>query len=193
MLIAQAADAYATQPQFDHPFYEWIHNAVKNEDHEAIVREKILLKLLQLEPGYQEGFIVDGSQAMALEEYRGGLNAFIHLTLPAEILVEIEESKIECTDCGKVYYKKDVISEQHGVHIEKFMPHDGHCDECANTEFKDGSDPVEFEKDLESYQQTKDELLSFYNNNGLLIDFEVRKGYDSYDKLKRTLQYNIKH
>ena len=32
---------------------------------------------------------------MMLEDYKGGLNAFIHISLPAEILVEIEESKME--------------------------------------------------------------------------------------------------
>ena len=128
-----------------------------------------------------------------LEDYKGGLNAFVHVSLPAEILVEIEESKIKCADCNKVYYKKDVISEEHGIYIEKFMPHDGHCDDCCCTNFVDGSDPAEFEKDLENYQKNKDELLSFYNSTGTLVDFELKKGYESYDKLKRTLQYNIKH
>ena len=128
-----------------------------------------------------------------MEDYKGGLNAFVHLSLPAEILVEIEASKVKCADCHKVYYKNDIISEQHGIYIEKFMPHDGHCDDCSGTHFIDGSDPAKFEKDLETYQKTKDELLSFYNNNGVLVDFELSKGYESYEKLKRTLQYGIKH
>jgi hypothetical protein len=130
---------------------------------------------------------------MMLEDYKGGLNAFIHISLPAEILVEIEESKIRCVGCDKIYYKKDVISEEHGIFIEKFMPEDDHCDDCGGTTFVDGSDPAKFEKDLEEYQRHKDELLSFYNGTGTLVDFELRKGYESYDKLKRTLQYNIKH
>ena len=124
---------------------------MKRGDNEAIMSERILLKLLMLEPGYQEGFIVQGPEAMALEEYRGGLNAFIHLSLPAEVLVEIEESKLKCKDCEKMYYKKDVVSELHGVHIAKFMPEEGHCDDCGGSEFVDGSDPISFEKELETY------------------------------------------
>ena len=73
------------------------------------------------------------------------------------------------------------------------MPTDGHCDDCGGHNFVRCSDVPKFGNDLAAYQKTKDDLLSFYNNHGTLIDFEVKQGYDSYDKLKRTLQYNIKH
>ena len=33
------------------------------------------------------------SDAELLEQYRGGMNAFVHLSLPDEILVDIEEQK----------------------------------------------------------------------------------------------------
>jgi hypothetical protein len=32
------------------------------------------------------------------------MNAFVHLSLPDEILVDIEENKLTCNDCGRVYY-----------------------------------------------------------------------------------------
>ena len=38
-------------------------------------------------------------EANLLEEYKGGLNAFVHISLPAEILVDIEQSKCKCADC----------------------------------------------------------------------------------------------
>ena len=44
-------------------------------------------------------------EAELLEEYRGGLNAFVHISLPDEVLVDIEESKVICQDCTKLYYK----------------------------------------------------------------------------------------
>ena len=56
-----------------------------------------------------------------------------------------------------------------------------------------GSDPIQFEKDLSVYASKKDDLLAFYNELGLLTDFEPRNGYDDYEKLKRQIQYNIKH
>ena len=108
------------------------------------------MKLLKLNPGYQEGFILTDCpgtvyEAQVLEEFKGGLNAFVHLNLPAEVLVDIEENKCKCAECEKMYYKKDVISKEHGIHIEKFMPLDGHCDDCGSTNFVDGSDPARFE------------------------------------------------
>ena len=50
------------------------------------------------------------------------MNAFVHLTLPDEILVDIEESKCKCAECNRLYYKNDIISEAQGIRIEKFMP-----------------------------------------------------------------------
>jgi hypothetical protein len=39
------------------------------------------------------------------------MNAFVHLSLPDEILVDIEESKYKCADCSRMYYKNDIIDE----------------------------------------------------------------------------------
>ena len=47
--------------------------------------------------------------AEMMEEYKGGLNSFVHLSLPDEVLVDIEETKIICPDSGRVYYKDDII------------------------------------------------------------------------------------
>ena len=87
-----------------------------------------------------------------MEEYRGGMNAFVHLSLPDEILVDIEETKIKCNDCSRTYYRKDVVDEQYGIRIEKFMPEDRTCDDCGSNSFGVGSDPAAFEKSLEQYR-----------------------------------------
>ena len=39
-----------------------------------------------------------------LEEFRGGMNAFVHINLPDEVLIEVEQNKLLCHDCGRVYY-----------------------------------------------------------------------------------------
>ena len=92
-----------------------------------------------------------------------------------------------------MYYKNDVISPEHGIRIEKFMPKDGSCDDCGSSNFQVGSDPKDFEEQLDVYKSQKDELLAFYNHFGLLVDFELRHGFSDYDKLKRSIQYNCKH
>ena len=87
---------------------------IKAGDVEAIHHEKIPLKMLRLTASAQDGFILTDfptnlAQAEQLEEYKGGMNAFVHLSLPDEILVDIEESKLKCSECERLYYKNDVI------------------------------------------------------------------------------------
>ena len=127
---------------------------VNEKDFESILKERVPLKLLRLTPAAQEGFVLvdfpnNKAQAELMEEYKGGLNSFVHLSLPDEVLVDIEETKIVCPDSGRIYYKDDVISEEHGVRINKFVPDDGHCFDSGSTNFEPGSDPARFEKDLE--------------------------------------------
>ena len=197
-LLDNAASEAADNPDFQHPFFDKVGEIVRSGDRSKIVAEKIPLKLLRLTPAAQEGMVLidypyEVNEAELLEEYRGGLNAFVHISLPDEILVDIEETKIVCQDCGKVYYKDDVISEEHGVRIEAHIPEDGHCFDCGSTNLAPGSDPSRFERELEIYSSLKDDLLAFYNEYGLLVDFEPRRGYEDYDKLKRQIQYSIKH
>ena len=77
------------------------------------------------------------AEAMLMEEYKGGMNAFVHVSMPDEVLVDLEENKIKCTESGRVAFKKDIISEEHGIRIdansEPFMDED--------FSFVDGSDP----------------------------------------------------
>lgn len=35
--------------------------------------------------------------------------------------------------------------------------------------------------------------MGFYSHFGLLVDFELKRGYDDYDGLKQSIQLNIKH
>lgn len=185
-------------PDFDHPFFEKVGEMVRNGDRAGLVREKIPIKLLRLTPAAQDGVVLidfpyEPEDAELLEEYRGGLNAFVHVSLPDEILVDIEETKVCCSDCTKTYYKDDVVSEEHGVRIEKHIPEDGFCFSCGSTNLVPGSDPMRFERELEIYHSKKEQLLSFYNEFGLLVDFEPRRGYEDYEKMKRQIQYTTKH
>jgi len=38
-----------------------------------------------------------------LEEFRGGMNAFVHVSMPDEVLIDVEQHKMHCTDCGRQY------------------------------------------------------------------------------------------
>ena len=189
-LMKNAASKANEDPDFEHPFFDKIGEIIRSGDQEKIVSEKIPIKLLRLTPAAQEGLVLidypyEPEEAELLEEYRGGLNAFVHISLPDEVLVDIEETKVVCQDCSKTYYKDAVINEEHGVRIEAHIPEDGYCFDCGSTNLVAGSDPARFESELEVYASKKDELLRFYNEFGLLVDFEPRGGYEDYDKLKR--------
>jgi hypothetical protein len=97
------------------------------------------------------------------------MNAFVHLSLPDEILVDIEENKLECHDCGRVYYQDAIHDHEHGIHIESFTPKDGNCVDCGSKHIGDGSDPAAFEIELQRYKASKEELLSFYDHFVSLI------------------------
>jgi hypothetical protein len=42
------------------------------------------------------GFPDTVKEAEILEEFKGGLNAFVHISLPDEVLVDIEQNKWAC-------------------------------------------------------------------------------------------------
>ena len=128
-----------------------------------------------------------------LEEYRGGMNSFVHLSLPDDVMVAIEENKISCNGCGRHYYSESVASPEQGVHIDSFMPTDGHCYDCGSRDLARSGNASQFEGELQTYKQQKEELLGFYDHLGLLVDFELKTGYEDYAKLRDQIQFNIKH
>ena len=109
-----------------------------------------------------EAWLVEAMRSYNAESYtmRHSYAAQLHLTgplfrdlvvwalqaLPDEILVDIEENKLKSPDGATTWYKKDIISEEHGVRIKAFNTTDTWCDP---NQFVDGSDPASFEQQLE--------------------------------------------
>lgn len=142
---------------------------IQNNDQDALLKERVHVKLLRLCTQAQNGFILtdfpsNSNEAETLETFRGGMNSFVHISLPDDILVDIEENKHTCGDCGRVYYSETVHDEEYGIHIDPFMPKEGHCVDCGSTNILDGSDPITFEKELEQYKNSKEEILGFYDH-----------------------------
>jgi len=73
------------------------------------------------------------------------MNAFVHVSLPDDILVDIEENKHSCNDCGRLYYTETIEDKENGIRIEPFVPKHGSCVDCGSTNIVDASDPVTFE------------------------------------------------
>ncbi len=98
-------------------------------------------------------------EAEVLETYKNGISSFVHLSLPDDVLVDLEESKFECKECGKEYFNTRLEDKENGILIDKFIPDDGSCYDCGSTHIEHGSDPIRFEKELSLYKDTKSELL----------------------------------
>lgn len=197
-LIESAAKNAGTSEEYNHPFYRSVKEIVEAGDIETLNKEKIPLKLLRLAPEAQEGFILQDyplcqQSAELMEEYKGGLNAFVHVSLPDHVLMNIEQGRYKCEDCNRSYYSEEVSCPENGIHIPAFMPEDGHCDDCGSVNIVKAEEDSQFAAELAAYYDKKDELLSIYNHLGNLVDFELRGGYESYDQLKKKIQHNIKH
>lgn len=167
-------------------------------DHDQLVADRVALKLLRLNNETKEGFVLTDfprglKEAEMLEEYRGGMNSFVHISLPDDVMVTIEESKKACNGCGREYYPEKIVSDQQGVYIDSFTTEDGHCFDCGSTDITRSGNAAEFEKKLQTYRLQKEELLGFYDHLGLLVDFELKNGYEDYQDLKDQIQFNIKH
>ena len=147
------------------------------------------MKLLRLTNTGRDGFIMTDfprvvQEAEMLEEYRGGMNSFVHLSLPDDVMVAIEENKLSCNHCGRHYYNETIVSEEQGIYIEPFAPLDGHCFDCGSKDITKHTSATNFEQILQDYKKQKDELLGFYDHLGLLVDFELKTGYSDYSKLR---------
>ena len=86
-----------------------------------------------------------------MEEYKGGLNAFVHLTLPDSVLQQVENTRLQCQDCGRTYYSRDVASAEDRIYIESYLPEDGHCDDCGSINIVKTDENDQFLRDLEQY------------------------------------------
>lgn len=163
------AEQAGKSEELSHSFFLRVRDMINAEDAEGLLKEKVYLKLLRLTPHAQEGFVLTDfpnnvAEAEMLEQFRGGMNAFVHVSLPDDVLIDIEENKHVCDGCGRCYYSETIIDEEQGIRIDPFMPKDGHCHDCGSTTFKDGSDPISFERDLAQYKDSKEDLLGFYDH-----------------------------
>ena len=140
----------AGQNEFKHPFFIKVKEMLDAGDTDALIQEKVPLKLLRITNVARDGFVLTDfprfvQEAEMLEEYRGGMNAFVHLSVPDDIQVQIEEAKMSCSDCGRVYYSERIISEEQGIYIDKFMPKDGHCFDCGSLDIRRQGSAADFE------------------------------------------------
>lgn len=169
VILQNVVEEAGKSEEFSHSFFLKVRDMIQAGDEDALLKERVHTKLLRLTATASHGFVLlnfpaNAAQAEELESYRGGLNSFVHLSLPDDVLVDIEESKLSCEDCGRVYYGRELQKPEEGIHIEAFIPHDGHCVDCGSKGIHEDSDPISFEQALLEYKATKEDLLGFYDH-----------------------------
>lgn len=169
VVLKNVVDRAGQDEEFSHSFFLKVRDMINAGDEDALIKERVHTKLLRLTSAAQHGFVLVGFpenslQAEELESYRGGLNAFVHVSLPDDVLVDIEERKLQCGDCHRIYYAHEVNRPEEGIHISQFVPKDGHCVDCGSRNIHEYSDPISFEQDLLEYKATKEDLLGFYDH-----------------------------
>jgi len=45
----------------------------------------------------------------------GGINAFVHVSMPEWFLAKMEEVKYKCNDCGAVYYNQNIEDKEYQI------------------------------------------------------------------------------
>ena len=116
-------------------------------------------KLLRIHSPASNGFVLTDfpntiADAEELETLYGGLNAFVHLSLPERFLAQLEEAKLVCQNCETVYYGKEIEDREFGIRQAETLPEDGHCFTCGSHEIVSATDiygPERFEAEIRAY------------------------------------------
>ncbi len=104
-----------------------------------------------------------------------------------------ESGRHECQNCGREYNNVDVAVKENNVNWPSHFPENGFCVDCGSTNIKHISNEAGFEETFKQYEEKCREILPFYQELGLLTNFEVRNGLRDYEVLRQRVQYNIKH
>lgn len=144
-------------------------------------------------PDVQQGYLLDGfprtvSQATRLQQL-SPLSLVVNLTLPEDILVAKLLGRRECADCGAGYNVTHI--DQGEYDMPPLLPkQDGLCDQCGATiKLVQRADDAEcvVRKRLALYKQQTMPLVAFYEKEGILLAFPVRKGLGDVEDLKHRI------
>ena len=149
--------------------------------------------LPQLERLRTQGYILDGfprtlGQAEALANYDGGSLApttVVNVNLATDVIIEKLLGRRVCLNCGTSYNLANVRDEERGYDMPALLPPAA----CANTLTTRVDDEHSIiSKRLEVYTQETSPLIAWYKEQGLLVDFVVKKGMKDVPILKKKIR-----
>jgi len=98
-----------------------------------------------------------------LDELNRPLDAFVHLKLTEDVVIERKALRWTCPNCNSTYHKK--------YKPEKV---EGYCDKCGMMLVQREDDTLEKTKSLyQEYQKSITPILDEYRNRGILIEIDA--------------------
>jgi len=191
-------DVYSNQT-FYRKVIKILKNPNINESAAELEAENIPEKLITLTKYSDKGYVLfdypsTETQAKSLEKNSdGGINLALNLLLKKEVGFFRENSKHQCENCDRVYYKDDFINQPEGYDLKGFFPENGVCVDCGSHKITKISDNEKFNESYEIYEKKLLELAPYYNTLGLLQNYEIKKGLEDYEEIRRQVINNIKH
>eukprot|EP00948_MAST-09A_sp_MAST-9A-sp1_P000468 g468.t1 len=162
----------------------------------SLLTDEIVLGILKKrleQPDTKKGVLLDGfprtvSQAKLLSEFLE-VNLVLNVNLAEKYLIEKIMGRRICSKCGKNYNVADIRDDDEGV----LMPPLNAPESCVQhlTTRKDDTLEV-IENRLKIYHDTADPLMDYYDKQGKLRHFNVKKGLDDLPHVMQLIKDELK-
>jgi adenylate kinase len=141
------------------------------------------------------GFLLDGyprrvSQAQQLAE-RWPVHVALNFTLDTEVLVEKALARRICAQCGSGYNLANIVRD--GYDMPPLLPRvAGHCDKCAGKLITRDDDKEHVIRErLAIYQRETVPITEFYRQQGVLLEWSVKRGVQDLPEVLALLRTKI--
>ena len=165
-----------------------------------LVDDSLMLALLQVrlsQPDCQSGFLLDGfprrvTQAQQLAALYD-LDLVVNLILREDLLVRKLSARRVCGSCGRNYNVADINDGEY-IMPPLLPSKPGVCDNCGGGLVQRSDDTESTVKArLRIYDEETLPLVQFYERQGKLVRFEVKKGVQDVPRLLDTIERALAH
>lgn len=143
----------------------------------------------------ERGIILDGfpRNAEQFKKYKElfPLHLVVNFFLRKDVLVDKLLGRRICEKCGGNYNICDIKDGEYDM--EPLLP--SNCTQCKEGEFlKERADDTKeiIERRLQDYEEKTAPLLSLFEKDGVLVNFEPKKGVKDYPEIRRIVQERLK-
>lgn len=152
----------------------------------------MLMEYIKNAPGYVlDGFPRTRVQADHLQSTEFKPELALNFRIPDEVLVTKNTNRWNCVCCGQGYNTADIRGVFNGVRLNMppLLPKvEGVCDKCGGA-LKRRTDDTEkvIQNRINVYHESSQPLLDLYEQEGILVNWDVRNGVEDAPELEQQL------